>query len=434
MIKLLIVNESFTNPIFYRRWELMAESHKDIEIFLLAPHHEEIKARADSFGHNVKIEGKKIDKDNFHIYLFGKRNVSGFGWLSPDFKKYIKEIRPDIIYNIGGHYQLSLIQLIYLRNKELPTAKIMSFSMRGPNYNASHFKEYCKPLKKYLRRRFVAYYYVRWALRYLNKNCDAVFCHYPDAYECFREEGYKGPIYMQTQVGVNPEVFYENETWRKEIRKMYQIDDNTYLFGSATRFTELKGLDDIIKALPKEGNWKYLMMGAGMKSDTERLTNLIKERGLEEKIILPGYIPLKEMPKYYNAIDCMLHCPRTAYRWVETFSIALVQSMIIGNPVIGTDSGSVPYQIGPEGVVVKEGDLNELRNKMIWVMTHQEEAKRIGEKMRERAYNCFSIRHLNELFYKTIIEDVLQGKYDEAKADMATYKTEETYEKQTKED
>ena len=53
--------------------------------------------------------------------------------------------------------------------------------------------------------------------------------------------------------------------------------------------------------------------------------------------------------------------------------------------------------------------------------------------MKQRAYNCFSIRHLNALLYKTFKEDILTGQYDEAKADMSTYKTEETYEKQTAE-
>ena len=423
MTKLLIVNESFNNPIFYRRWELLAENHLDIELYLLTPEHEEIRAIADSFGQDRKIVGKRIEKDNFHILLFKKRYICGIGWTSPDFKRYIEDIKPDIIYNIGAHNQLSLMQLIYLRNKCLPSAKMMSFSMRGPNYNASHFKEKCRPLSRYLKRRFGAYYYAKWTLRYFNKNIDAVFCHYPDAYDCFREEGYNGPLYMQTQVGVNPELFHEDDKWRREIRHRYNIEDDTYLFGSATRFTSMKGLDEIIKALPKEGKWKYFMMGSGMKDETERLTNLIKERGLEEKVILPGFIPLDEMPKYYNAIDCMLHCPRTTFSWVETFSIALVQSMIIGNPVIGTDSGSVPYQIGPDGIIVKEGDIEALHDKIFWVLNNQEEAKKIGVLMKKRANECFSIQHLNELFYRTIVEDVMFGKYDKEKMDMATYKT-----------
>ena len=42
----------------------------------------------------------------------------------------------------------------------------------------------------------------------------------------------------------------------------------------------------------------------------------------------------------------------------------------------------------------------------------------VGKKMYERAVKGFSVKHLNELFYKTITEDVLKGSFDESKADM----------------
>lgn len=424
MIKLVLVNESFTNPIFYRRWELLAEKHRDWDITLLAPRKESFKATKGSFGRDVTIQGQIIDNNNFHIRVFDKKYLMGLGWISPDFKNILSEIAPDVIYNIGAHNQISLLQLMRLRNRYLPKAKLLSFSMRGPNYNISHFKEKCSPLSRYIKRRLY-YVYVKSALDYFNKNCDAVFCHYPDAMKCFRDEGYKGPIYMQTQVGVNPELFHYDEKKRTEIRQKYEIDDSTFVFGSATRFTPDKGLYEILKALPVEGNWKYLMMGSGTKEEEQKLRELIQARGLGDKIILTGFVQLKDMPKYWNAIDCMLHVPITTFSWVETFSIALVQGMITGKPVIGSNSGSVPYQIGEEGIIIPEKDVDALHEKIVWVLSHQDEAKTIGERMRSRAENCFSVFHLNDMFYETVMEDVLQGKYDEKKIDMARYRTKE---------
>ena len=422
MIKLLLINESFTNPIFYRRWELLAEQHKDWDITLLAPRKEDIKAGKNSFGRDFTIQGNIVEKENFHIKLFEKKYLPFLGWYSSDFKHYINDLRPDVIYNIGGHHQVSVIQLIRLRNRYLPSAKMLSFSMRGPQYNLSYYKKRCESLFKYVQRRLY-YLYAKPAVSYYNHNVDAVFCHYPDAVRCFREEGYRGPIYMQTQVGVNPELFHEDEQWRKEIRDKYGISDSTFVFGSATRFTPNKGLYDIIQALPQDGDWVYIMMGSGLDEEERQLKELINERGLNSKIILPGFIQLKDMPKYWNAIDCMLHVPKETLRWVETFSIALVQSMITGKPVIGSNSGSVPYQIGPDGIIIPEGDVNALREKIEWILSHQEEAKVIGKKLQARTCRSFSIQHLNEMFYDTVMEDVLQGKYDESKLDMANYIT-----------
>lgn len=424
-IKIVIVNESFSNPIFYRRWELFAQKYKDVDLTLLTPSKEVRKITPDSFGKEVVNIGQTIEKDNFHIKLYTQKLLGSLGYLSPDFKTLLVEIKPDIVYNIGAHNQPSLYQLIYLTKKYLPDTKIMSFSMRGPNYDIIHFKEKCSPISRYLKRRLFYYYYAKIGLNYFNKNCDAVFCHYPDAMNCFIKEGYNGPIYMQTQVGVNPELFHEDKHAREEIRSKYGVDDNTFLFGSATRFTKEKGLDVIIKALPKEGNYKFLMMGAGTDENTQWVKGMIEEYELTDKIILPGFIQLQEMPKYWNAIDCMVHVPTTTFSWVETFSIALVQAMITGKPVIGNDSGSVPYQIGPEGIIVKEGDILSLNEKMKWILNNQDKVLEIGEKMFKRANNCFSILHLNDLFYKTIKEDIMTDSYDKQKSDMAHFRTEQ---------
>ena len=215
------------------------------------------------------------------------------------------------------------------------------------------------------------------------------------------------------------EWFHPDKVSRQEIRNKYGLGD-AYVFGSATRFSLSKGLDDIINALPLEGNWKYLMMGAGSEEDTVRIKNLIKERGLNDKIILTGFVDWYDMAKYWNAIDCALHTPRTTERWEETFSLSIAQAMATGKPIIGSSSGSVPYQIGSEGLIVAEGDIQAIHDRMEWVMSHKKAAQDIGKKMQYRAENCFSVQHLNDMFYETIL-DIIQGKCDIAKIDMVNY-------------
>lgn len=430
-MKIVVFGEQFHSPAFYRRWELFAQCYPDVDLTLLTP--DLIKRnRKKNFGFgNAVSKGKTVDEGNFHIRLV-QRKDHVFGWTSPDFKKILPEINPDIIYVSGGHYAMHLYQILHIRNKKLSNMKVVSFSMRGPAYNLEAWKEKVQPLSSYIKRRYFMYYYIKYGLKYFNKYTDAVLCHYPRAVECFKKEGYKGPIYMQTQVGVNPELFHENNDWRNEIRRKYNLTSE-YVFGSGTRFIVEKGVDDIIASLPEEGNWKYMIIGAGKPEEEARIKEAIEKSGKSDKIFMTGEIKFAEMPKYWNALDCVVHVPRSSTKWEETFSIALVQAMITGKPIIASDSGSVPYQVGPEGMIVKAGDINAIREKMEWVLSHKEKAKEIGEKMRTRAYNCFSIRHLNALLYKTFKEDIIPGRYDEAKADMATYKTEETYEKQTAE-
>lgn len=160
----------------------------------------------------------------------------------------------------------------------------------------------------------------------------------------------------------------------------------------------------------------------GREDEVESIKCEIKNRHLEDKIILTGYIDSwDEMAAHWNALDCAVHVPLTTLRWEETFSLALVQAMITGLPVIGSSSGSVPYQIGPDGIIVEEGNIEAMREQMIRMMDSPDEKENIGAAMRKRALECFSIYHLDELFYLTL-QDIMNGIYDESKIDMAEFR------------
>ncbi|MBQ9558578.1 MAG: glycosyltransferase [Bacteroidaceae bacterium] len=420
--KIVIINHSFQVNYFSRRWKIFAEKHPNVDVTLFAhDKHEWYGAKSNTFGQAYTLRAKEADDGNFHIRSIRIRNNKLWGWTSPDLKPLFLEIKPDVIYNIGDHNMASIRQMLTLRNKYLPQTKFISFSMRGPQQNIRIKKSKCSPVRWVARR--LLYLYQRRNMPFVNRHVDAFFCHYPKAVECFRLEGYNGPIYMQTQVGVNEEWFHEDLEARKEIRDKYGIADTTYVFGSATRFTTDKGVDIILKALPKEGDWKYLMMGAGSNEQCERLRNLIRERGLQNKVIETGFIDWYDMTKYWNAVDCAIHVPLTTDHWEETFSLAAIQPQITRKPVIGDTSGSVPYQIGFSEMIVPEGDVEALHEKMLWVLNHKEEAKVIGERMYQRTHNSFEIQHLNDLFYDTLVEDVLPGKFDKRKTDMTKYET-----------
>lgn len=419
MTKIVLINHSFQINYFSRRWELFAQCHPDIQITLLAPSEYEWYAGSKyTFGNSKLVTAKAEEDNNFSKRLFRMRAHKHKGWDSPDFKDILCEIRPDVIYHIGTHTMESLLQVIKIRNRFLPNAKVIAFSMRGPSLNLKYNFEGKHLLKSLLK----APLYLRglYNLKFVNRNIDAIFCHYPDAVKCFRDEGYGGPIYMQTQVGVNSEWFHEDKNARIEIRRKYGISDSTFVFGSASRFTTDKGIDVILNALPNKGDWKYLMMGSGSDEDMKRLNNIIQERNLADKVIITGFVDWYDMAKYWNAVDCAIHVPLTTPQWEETFSLAVIQPQITKKPIIGDMSGSVPYQVGFAEMLVPENDVVALRDKMIWAMNNKRELNIIAERMYDRTRCSFEIRHLNDLFYRTIVEDVIPGNFDMSKFDMSS--------------
>lgn len=420
MMKIAIINHTFQKDYFCKRWRMLAEMDSSLDVTLIAP---KTYTWGDNkrltYGDVEKIDGMEIDDNNFHIKLITMQPHKYRSWTSPDMKNLLVSLKPDVIYHIGHHQQESLIQVINIRNRYLKDSKVLAFSMRGPT--VMRVERDGVSLPRYLLRKALFEY--DWLKsKKVYKNTDAIFCHYPDGKNCFIQEGYKGPIYMQTQVGVDTEKFFPNKEAREKIRKKYNIG-NAFLFGSASRFTSDKGLSDVISALPMTGNWKYLMMGFGLPEENEAIKKQIRERGLTDRIILTGFIDWHDMSDYWNALDCAVHVPRTTRTWVETFSLSVVQAMATGLPIIGDDSGSVPYQIGEDGIIIKEGDIEALRDKMLWVMNNKAEASEIGKLMKRRAEECFSIRHLTDMFYDTL-HDIMIGKYDPQKEDMAKYNVE----------
>lgn len=415
-MRIVFINHTFQINYYSRRWQLFAQCHPDVEVYLLThSKYTWYKHKQYSYGTSTTMVGENKDEGNFHIRAF--RPKYKYTWISPDFEPLLLEIRPDIIYHIGDEMQPSLLQIKRIVKKHLPQTRLILFTMMGP-VSPLFLDLRPRPFKQWFRKQY-RYLMGMYVWKRIRKDYQAIFCHYPDAVKYLRDIGYKGNLYMQTQVGVNTEWFYPNAETRKEIRDKYNIADDVYLFGSASRFSEDKGLDDIVAALPEKGKWKYIMMGTGSDDQVAHIKEKIKERGLEDHVIMPGFVDWYEIAKYWNAIDCAIHVPRTTDFWVETFSLAVIQPMVCKKPIIGNTSGSVPYQIGSDGMIVKEGDIKGLSDKIQWILEHKEEGKAIGEKMYDRAATYFSIRHLNNLFYRTVTEDVMNDRYDEAKHDMA---------------
>lgn len=423
IMKIIMINHTFQQEQFSKRWKLLAEMHPDWDITLLAPYE---YGWRNSSGLTVTDEKKNLgyqyDSKNFHVHTVRIKQGNarlGLTWTSQEMIDYIDEHNPDIVYHIGAHTQESLMQILDYKKKKNPKLIVYAFSMRGPVQDISNIanlrREDKSTVKKMLR--YGQEIFLKQKLNKLNKYCDAVFCHYPDGKDSFRKEGYKGPIFMQTQVGVDIDVFYPDQEKRKAIREKYGLGDS-FVFASAVRFIKGKGVLEMLDAFPVDGDWKYLLMGSGTESEVAAIREKIKERGIEDKVILPGFIEWKDMAAHWNAADCCVHFTQSTPQWVETFSLTLVQAMATKLPVIGSSSGSVPYQVGSDGIIVDEKDIARLHDELQWMVNHPEEAKSIGQKLYDRTVRSFSTKHLNNLFYATVT-DLLNGVYDERKVDMA---------------
>lgn len=416
-MKIMIISHTFANMPFAQRWIDFAEKYKDIDVYLESPEVYDYGAGKDlTYGRTFTLKGTALEKDNCHIRLIDMKlfRFFGIGWKSKKLRQDIKEIKPDIIYHIGTHFQLSLVECIKAKKKYVKNAKVVCFSMRGAQHSLNNLVINNAGVKKVLKKAVL-----KNILDYVKKNVDAVICHYPEAMKLFRSEGYSCPIYMSTQVGVRTDIFHFMKEGRKNVRNDLGISNN-FVFGTLSRFNPSKGIQTVIDALPKNPFCKLVIIGSGTEDEKELLLKYIDESGKKDQIIVTGYIDWDKLPAYLSALDCFVHMPKTTPTWVETFSLALCQAMAVGLPVIGNTSGSVPYQLGRNDMIVEEGDINSLYKKMNYMMNDLSRSAKIGQEMRDWCVKCFSTDALNAGIYE-IFKDIYRNTYDINKIDMTIF-------------
>ena len=106
--------------------------------------------------------------------------------------------------------------------------------------------------------------------------------------------------------GIDTDRFAFNPDARAELRERFGIPQDAPLFGSVGRLAEAKNplfqIRTFAEILRLEPSAYYLLVGDGdMRPQVEAL---VREHGLEDRVVMPGYLP--DPAPVYSALDCFL--------------------------------------------------------------------------------------------------------------------------------
>jgi glycosyltransferase involved in cell wall biosynthesis len=131
-----------------------------------------------------------------------------------------------------------------------------------------------------------------------------------------------------------------------------------FTVGFAGRLIERKGLRDLLEAVRRlDAPVELLMIGNGeLRSELDG--QLIPGSRVR---ILDG-LSHDRMPSGYSQLDVLVMPSHTTNTWKEQFGRAIVEALWCGVPVVGSDSGEIPWLIGltEGGLVFPEGDVEAL--------------------------------------------------------------------------
>jgi len=127
--------------------------------------------------------------------------------------------------------------------------------------------------------------------------------------------------------------------------------------GFMGRLTASKGLDVLMKAMEKVGGarpWSLLLLGSG---EYQRKVEAWAARNGWSNRVKVMLVKHGDMPRYVGCMDMLAAPSQTVRNWKEQFGRMIIEAFASGVPVIGSDSGEIPFVIGEAGRVVGEHDV-----------------------------------------------------------------------------
>jgi glycosyltransferase involved in cell wall biosynthesis len=164
------------------------------------------------------------------------------------------------------------------------------------------------------------------------------------------------------------------------------------VIGFVGRLTESKGLDVLMKAVERvsQPQWSLLLLGSGPYE--ARIKRWAAQRGWSDRVC-SQLVRHEDVPQYLGAMDVLVAPSQTRWNWREQFGRMLIEAFGCGVPIIGSDSGEIPYVIGDAGRVVPEADVAGWAGAIERLLKDDQARNELAQRGLRRARQ-FSVEHI----------------------------------------
>jgi len=166
---------------------------------------------------------------------------------------------------------------------------------------------------------------------------------------------------------------------RTRIRERFALPDrDSVLF--VGRLDDEKRLDELIAAMTYLPKAQLLLAGTGMRR--ARLERLADRLGVADRVLFLGFVPDADLPALYGAAD-VFAMPGIA----ELQSIATLEAMASGLPVVAADAMALPHLVHPDhnGRLYRPGDVPGLARHLADLLASATLRAEMGEASRSIA-------------------------------------------------
>ena len=294
--------------------------------------------RQHTSGYELVVERMAFN-GHFHLHHY------------PGLGRQMQRFQPAVVHIDEEPYNLATAQALYLARQV--GARSLFFSWQ--NIQRRYPPPFC----------LLEHYVLRGADYALVGNHEAV--------GVWRAKGYRGPIAVVPQFGVDPDIF----------RPGRRRADQGFHVGYVGRLVAEKGVDLLLEALAGlAGAWRASILGSGPQR--QALQEQARRLGLTDRVSFEDWLPSGQMPAHYRRLDALVLPSRTRPNWKEQFGRVLVEAMACGVAVVGSDCGEIPNVIGEAGLIFSEGQAEALRSRLERLLVEPQLRDELAERGRQR--------------------------------------------------
>lgn len=388
-MKILVASHTYIVDLNCEKLRALSQLEPEIEVTVVVP-----KVWKPGGVQNKIIESQYRDEGTFKVVPVANfsQNHQGLLTFGADLISLLQQFRPQIIQVEQGSRGLAYTQMIVLNQLLGLKAKNIFFTWWNLPYELN------LP--------------VALLEKYNLNHSHGIISGNQDGAEILKQRGYQGAIKVMPQLGVD-ETLFTPQT-QPELAAKLGITSNDFVVGFVGRFVPEKGLLTLFQSLVilRDKPWKLLLLGRGILKD--ELVKLAAENNLQDRVIFVESVPHDEVANYINLMNTLVLPSETTYDfktltsvgWKEQFGHVLIEAMACKVPVVGSDSGEIPYVIGDVGLVFPEGKPQALADCLRQLIEKPDLADNLAELGYQKAMNQYTNKALAKQqfdFYQELV-------------------------------
>ncbi len=355
-----MLSKALVNGVYQKKLEELAKLPEIELLAIVPPYWHESRVGV------IQLERRYTDSYELAVEPMWFNGHHHIHWY-PGLVRHVRRFQPDILHVDEEPYNLVTFHAALLGR--LYGARVVFFTWQNL------YRRYPPPFS--------------WFERVNYRFAAAAVAGSQEAAAVLRRKGYRGPLEVIPQFGVDPDLFRPMPVARSLLPTV----------GFVGRLVPEKGADLLLQALARM-RVRAVAQIVGSGSERARLELLATSLGVRDRVTFRGSVAPALMPQTLNMFDVLVVPSRTRRNWKEQFGRVIIEAMACGVPVIGSDSGEIPQVIGDAGLVFPEDDAEALARALDALLEHPARRQELGRRGRQRVLELFTQARVAERYYE----------------------------------